>query len=283
MTLVVAVIDPVTGAVHLGADTKVTWAGDETRTRKVYTEPALKIVLLGDDLAVGYAGDGPKTLAEAISALDGLAVDEVLARLVQIDGAAFVVGQRSPSRIWSVSAEQGVEERTAIRRAWAGDSRAFGTFQAHFDDDSTGSAFDRLQSTMSHIVHLVRPESVGGYTIFATGSADRPFRYLPVQSVLMPEAAEAEVTVPTVNPDGTVNFRLRAAISEMPLVLHMVPGAEPTRGALGVYVPNARLGYLYPHSLPTRRIQVRARSLGEFVRVAGREHGQTLTPGGANG
>lgn len=276
MTLVVAVIDPLTGAVSLGADTKVTWARDETRTRKVYTEPALKIVLLGDDLAVGYAGDGPEMLAESVSALGGLEVDEVLGRLGQIEGASFVVGQRRPARIWSVSTEQGIEERTSIRRAWAGDAKAFSTFQARFDDDSAGSALDRLQSTMSHIVHLARPESVGGFAILATGSADGPFLYHAVQSVLWPEGAAAEVTVPTVNDDGTVNFTLRATYSEMPLMLHVVPGAEPTRGALGVYVQNVGLGYLYPQALPAQRVQVRAGSLEEFVRRAGSEHGQVL-------
>jgi len=281
MTLVVAVIDPMTGAVSLGADTKVTWARDETRTRRVYTEPALKIVLLGDDLVVGYAGDGPEMLAEAVSTLGGLGVDEVLARLARIEGASFVVGQRRPARIWSASAERGIEERTAIRRAWAGDVTAFSTFQARFDDDSAGSALDRLQSTMSHIVHLARPESVGGFAIFATGSADGPFRYHSVQSMLWPESMEAEVTIPTANDDGTGNFTLRATYSEMPLMLHVVPGAEPTRGALGVYVQNAGLGYLYPQALPAQRVQVRARSLEEFVHQAGSEYGQALALGGA--
>src|SRR5690606_28098321 len=128
------VIDWVAGAVHLGADSKVTWVLDETRTRRVYTEPALKLVLLGHDVAVGFAGDGPETLASAVANLVERPVDEVLEALAGIAGASFVVAQRDPIRIWSVSHERGVEDRTAIGRAWAGDASVYSMFQAHFTD-----------------------------------------------------------------------------------------------------------------------------------------------------
>lgn len=278
--MVVAVIDQVTGAVSLGADSKVTWALDVTRTKRVCTEPALKIVLLGDDLAVGYAGDGPEVLASAVTSLRGRGVDELLEGLARIAGASFVVAHRQPAQIWSVSAEQGIEERTAIGRAWAGDGSVYPRFQAHFDDLADDSALLRLQSTMQHIVHLLRPESVGGYTILASGTASRAFRYLPLRSELWPESADTAITGLTQNPDGTLNFTLRASFTEGPLVLHVIPGVAPTPGALGIYVENAGLGYVYPHSTPAQRVQVRADTLEEFVRLAEAEHDQTVSPGG---
>lgn len=67
MTLVVGAIDREHGSIHLGADSKITWEGEEGRTRRIYTEPALKIVLLEDDLAVGYAGNGHEHLASAVA------------------------------------------------------------------------------------------------------------------------------------------------------------------------------------------------------------------------
>lgn len=278
MTLVVAVIDQVTGAVAVGADSKVTWAQDESRTRRVYTEPALKIIYLHDDLVVGYAGDGPDVLASAVTSLRGRGVDEVLEGLSLIAGASFVVAHREPARIWTVSAELGVEERTAIGRAWAGDRSAFARFQARFDDFADDSVLFRLQSTMQHIVHLVRPEPVGGYTILVAGDATKPFRYVPLRSELWPESFDATVSGRTENPDRTVNFTARATFAEAPLVLHVIPGAAPTPGALGLYVENSGLGYVYPDRTPAPRATVRADALEDFVRLAETEHGQSLLP-----
>ena len=155
----------------------------------------------------------------------------------------------------------------------------FARFQARFDDFRDDSALFRLQSTMQQIIHLVRPESVGGYTILVSGNATEPFRYAPLRSELWPESVAATVTGLTGNPDRTVNFTGRSAFTEGPLVLHVIPGNAPTPGALGVYIENAGLGYLYPERKPAQRVQVRADALEEFVRLAEIEHGQSLLPG----
>ena len=131
---------------------------------------------------------------------------------------------------------------------------------------------------MQHIVHLVRPDSVGGYAILASGTPSEPFRYVPLRSELWPESAGAAITGLTQNPDGTVNFTLRVSFTEGPLVLHVAPGVAPTAGALGIYVENAGLGYLYPHLTPAHRVRVRANALEEFVKRAATEHGQSILP-----
>lgn len=277
MTLVVAVIDPNTGAISLGADTKVTFENDATLTRKIYTEPALKIVLLGEDLAVGYAGEGPETIATRVSSLHGLPVEEVLDGLARIPGASFVVAHRSPARIWAVSSERGVEDRTAIRRAWVGDREAYEAFQTHFDDFANDSALFRLQSTMQGLVHLVRPDSIGGYVVLSSGSAEKPFRFLSMESMLWPEAPSAEVDYWTARAAHAGGFTVRATYSEPPLVLRAAPGAAPTAGALGLYVENAEIGYLYPHLDPARRVRIQASSIEEFAKLATEEHGQSLS------
>lgn len=278
MTLVVAVIDRVTRAVHLGADSKVTWVLDETRTRRVYAEPALKLVLLGQDIAVGFAGDGPEALASAVANLVEHSVDDVLEALAGIAGASFVVAQRDPIRIWSVSYERGVEDRTAIGRAWAGDASVFSMFQARFADFADESSLFRLQSAMQHIVHLAKPDSVGGYTILASASGDAPFRYLPLRSDLWPEITGESAAVKVKrNADGTVNFTLRASFAEGPLVLHALPGTDPTPGALGLYVENAGVGYLYRDRTPALRFKVQASTVDEFARRAETDYRQSIS------
>lgn len=278
MTLVVAVVDRVTGAVHLGADSKVTWVLDETRTRRVYTEPALKLVLLGQDVAVGFAGDGPETLASAVANLVELPVDDVLEALAGIAGASFVVAQRDPIRIWSVSHERGIEDRTAIGRAWAGDTSVYSMFQARFTDFPEEPPLFQLQSTMQHLIHLAKPDSVGGYTILASASGDAPFRYLPLRSDLWPESADESAAVNVrPNADGTANFTLRASFAEGPLVLHVLPGTGPTPGALGLYVENAGAGYLYRDRAPALRLKIQASTVDAFARRAETDYRQSLS------
>jgi len=193
MTLVVGVIDKQSDAIYLGGDSKVSWVNDDRRTRRVYTDPMLKVIRLGGDLAVGLAGDGPDTLAAKVNALRGRAVEEVLQQLARIAGGEFVVASRSPARLWLVTPEGGAEERTALGRAWAGDKGAFSTFQAKFDDFPDDDVLSRLQASMSHIIHLGKPPSVGGFAVVAAASPDREFHYIPSSSQLWPEAAEQAV------------------------------------------------------------------------------------------
>lgn len=278
MTLVVAAFDPADHSVCIAADSKVTWLNDATRTRHIYTEPALKVILLDGDLAVGYAGSGPDELAEMIVRLRGSAVDEVLSTLSTVAAAAFVVVQREPARIWMVSAETGVEDRTAIGRGWAGDQDAYTEFQKRFDNFAAEGFSFQLRSSLQSVVHLVRPETVGGYVVMATGSASEPFRYCPLESHLFPEAnAPAQVTNLSQNPDGTVNITLHLTFNEGPLTLRTLPGEHPTLGALGLYLEDVGIGYVYPHSEPATRIEVRASTLRDFVSVALADHGQHLS------
>lgn len=264
MTLVVGVIDPEQDAVYLSADSKVSWMQDAARSRQIYMAPALKVIRLDGDLAVGLAGDGPATLAARIEALRGGSIDTVLAGLAEIAGGEFVVASRAPARLWQVTPETGPEDRTSIGRAWAGDKGAFSAFQARFDDLPGDPIVSRLHSAMSHIIHLRRPEFVGGFAVTVAGSARREFHYLPTRSELWPEAEEAvQVADVTMNADGTMNFKLRASFNEGPLVLHVVPGADPTCGAVALWIENAHLGFLFCHESSATRHQVRSATLDE--------------------
>jgi hypothetical protein len=278
MTLVVAAIDQAQGSVCIAADSKVTWLNDETRSRKIYTEPVVKVILLDDDLAVGYAGAGPEQLAETTVRLRGTPVDGVLNALATVAEASFVVVQREPARIWMVSAEGGAEERTAHGRAWAGDQHAFGEFQRRFDDFPASDVEFRVQSSMQGVVHLVQPRAVGGYVVMATAGASKPFRYRPLVSRLFPEGARpVQVTSVPRSPDGTTDLSLQTTFDEGPLTLRTMPGEHPTPGALGLYLENAGLGYVYAHDAPTVRAKVRATTTDTFVLAAMTDHGQHLT------
>jgi hypothetical protein len=277
MTIVVAVIDQERGSIHIGADSKVTWDDDEKRSRQVYTEPALKIVLLSDDLAVGYSGEGPEELASKVASLRGRPVGEVLSELAATLGGSFVVATRDPVRLWMVDLEGGIQDRTLIGRAWAGDSEAFNAFQKRYDDFVHDPALFRLQSAMQHIVHLAGPASVGGYTIIASAGPDNGFRYLPLRSELWPESVGKTTTTNfSRNDDGTVNFTLRASFTEGPMVLAVLPGRDPTQAALGLYVENAGVGYLYCDGTPAECKAVHSATPQDFVQAARDAHGQVI-------
>lgn len=277
MTLVVGAIDREHGSIHLGADSKITWEGEEGRTRRIYTEPALKIVLLEDDLAVGYAGNGHEHLASAVASMRGRTIDSVLTSLNSIGGGSFVVAQRGSARLWSVDDRNGIEDRTEIGRAWAGDREAYSKFQAHFDDFVGASVEFRLQTSLQRVIHLVQPAAVGGYAIFAS-AGQAGFRFRPGTSQLFPATVgKTAITDVSRNLDGTVNFKIRTSFAEPPVQLEVSPGTDTTPAALGLYLANIGMGYLYADGAPFDRIPIRADSLASFVETAHSQHHQSLS------
>lgn len=286
MTLVAAALASDGSSVCIAADSKVTWQGDATLSRQIYTSPVLKVILLDDDIAVGCAGAGPAFMAEKVAGLRGHPVIDVLDSLRAVAGSSFLVVQRAPARIWRVSAEDGVEDLTSLGRGWIGEHGAFNEFQQRFDDFAgLGVAF-QVQSTMQHVVHALQHDtvqeqgSIGGFVVMANATPTSPFRYVGLQSDLAPAAmGPPDLSVSPGTSPGTVNATLKFDLFERPLTLRTLPGDSPTPCALGLYVENAHLGHLFSHEEPAVRILVRARSAAEFAAAARNVHGQHLTEG----
>src|SRR5687767_12911799 len=79
VTLVVAGIHD--GGISMVADTKITYDDDPARTLQVFTEALPKLVIVTDDLAVGYAGVGPRFLLDQVVSVRDLPLAELLAHL----------------------------------------------------------------------------------------------------------------------------------------------------------------------------------------------------------
>lgn len=262
MTLIVGAVEPETGVVFLAGDTKVTWDSDPTRSRRIYTEPALKIVRLAEDLAVGYAGSGPETLAHKVARLQGLDHEGVLAGLVDIDGATFILAGRNPGRLWKVLDGEWADV-TNDGLVIAGDDEqlkgatVFEVVRSRFDDcpdDDTGT---RLSSTMQHLIQLVKPRSIGGLLVMISASNSGGFRYRLTPSTNF-EAIYAD------------------EITERPLRLHTLPGTGDTPGALGFWIENSGVGYLFKDGEPDVRFEMRGATVAQFVAGAKESFGQSL-------
>lgn len=257
-------VSPDGASVYIGGDSKVWWKYDESRSRKVFTEPILKIVWLDDDLAVGYAGDGPEMLIASIKSLHGLDIPEMLEKLSQINGAAFLVAQRSPAQLWRVEdGEWGDVSTSGV--SMIGDDyeiepglslfvRAKQMYEGDFPD--YGVRF-RLESTLQNIVFLRQPETIGGFVVLAGGSDSVPIRYSA-----MPVTRFSPIF------DGV--------ISEPPLQLQVLVGCDNTPGALAYFVQNASLGHLFCHEQPQTRHQLVCSSAAELANIARTIYGQEL-------
>lgn len=265
MTLIMGAVSPDGASVCIGGDSKVWWKEDEARSRKIFAEPVLKIVLLNEDLVVGYAGSGPEMLAASVVSLRGLDLPEVLDKLCEIDGAAFLVAQRLPAKIWRVEDGQwgdvtnsGVSmigDDYEIEPGLSLFTRAKQMFEHDFPDCEV--AF-RLESTLQNIVFLRQPETVGGFVVLAGASDSVSFRYSA-----MPVTRFSPIF------DGV--------ISEPPLQLQVLVGSANTPGALAYFVRNANLGHLFCHEQPQTRHQLQCSSTAELAQIARKTHGQELT------
>ncbi|MFG6475814.1 hypothetical protein ACFXP7_05445 [Microbacterium sp. P06] len=263
MTLVVGALDENTGAVHIAGDSKISWKCDEAKSRRIYVDPVLKVILLSDEVAVGYAGSGPAPIAAEVTKLRGLRGEHLLDGLSQVEGASFVVGTLRPGRLWKVEdGEWGeVTNRGLVivgdDERLGDDVSVFSLVESRYNDFAGDPAGFRLQSTMQHIVHLVRPESIGGFTVLASGSGKAGFRYQTMPSALFD----------AIHPTGPV---------EQPLVLHVLPGAGDTPGAVAYWVPGAGLCHLFCHGQPADPRVIRGSDAAEVVAVAKERFEQTV-------
>lgn len=262
MTLIVGAVETETGAVFLAGDTKVTWDSDPTRSRKIYAEPALKIVRLSEDLAVGYAGSGPDTLAHEVARLRGLDHEGVRAGLQKISGATFILAGRDPGRLWKILDGEWADV-TNEGLVIAGDDEqlngatVFEMVRSRFDDCPSDDAGTRLMSTMQHLIQLVKPSSIGGLLVMISATNVEGFRY-------------------HLTPSTSFDAIRAGVIAERPLRLHTLPGTGDTPGALGFWIENSGIGHLFKDGEPDVRYEVRGASAAQFVAEARESFGQAL-------
>jgi hypothetical protein len=262
MTLIVGVVEPRTGAVYLAGDTKVTWDSDTTRSRKIYTQPVLKIIRLSEDLAVGYAGMGPDTLAHEVAKLRDLDLQGVLSGLEKISGATFILAGRNPGRLWKILDGEWAEVTKEGVVIAGQDEQINGTtvfeiVRSRMLDFPNDDAGVRLMSTMQHVIQFVKPSSIGGLLVMISATNVEGFRY-------------------DMTPSTSFEAIYEGVITERPLSFHTLPGTEDTPGALGLWIENSGTGLMFKDGEPDVRHELRVASEAQFVEEARESFGQSL-------
>ena len=249
-------------------------ANDDARTRATFDEALPKIVLLRPDLAVGVTGDDPHRVIEALASLRDASIDDLLAHLVSQTSASFVVAALKPARLWMVSDGRVDERTTEVHRAWAGDRTAFNHFQARFHDwpDDTDVPF-RLLSSMQWLTSFEAVESVGGYSV-RVATVDGGFEFVADWSFVGPWMLEAAMSVS--DSGASLRATVPAGGDATTHRIVLLPGADPTRGALGLLIPEASVGLIFPHEQPWEPLRVASTSPGELAGLAWERHQQVL-------
>lgn len=259
MTLVVArITDVPTGRVSLMADTKITdYTGDETANRSVFTRPGQKVVIVNDDLVVGYAGDNPDAaLKQVVSLRDsGCSRPQLLDALEQFSGASsslvrsFVVVERFPEpRIWQIRHGQ-CRERTEVRQCHVGDDDAYNRFRERTMELGADDTEEfRLVAPMMSVITMDDLPTVGGYVVRVTGTRLTPFRFMGDPTLMGPWFTHAAVhrgadgirmqfTTP---PGGDPTQHARIDIA----------GSGDTFSALVHAIPESGVAWLHTHEQP---------------------------------
>ena len=278
MSLVVASIHD-DDRVTMVCDTKVTFfdrAGhvDEAKTRRTYFEALPKIVLLRPDLLVGITGDEPHEAIEDLIARRHQPLGDLIDHMATVSSTGYVVATLNPARLWNV--DQGyIEERTAIRRAWSGDQSAYDHFRSRWAEWPEGTDVPfLLTSSMQSLTSFDPVSSVGGITLSASSQEDG-FHFDPGFTFVGPPYLQLDGVTSI---DDTVT--LRASVPEGgDLTTHRVfvlPGADPTRSALGILIPESGTGLLFRHSRPWEPTSVDTTSSATLVERAAELHQQNL-------
>jgi hypothetical protein len=78
VTFVIAKItDRDAGQVSMLADTKLTDKNDDTLNRRTLANPSQKVVIVDDDVVIGFAGDTPQSALRQVVALRGQSVGTI--------------------------------------------------------------------------------------------------------------------------------------------------------------------------------------------------------------
>lgn len=251
MTLIVGYIDG--DDIHIVSDTLVTWDDGQVREPDDHTIP--KIAILRPDLAVALSGTEPDARLRDLAYYRDYPLDELLASLREDTCAGFIVAAPNPPRLWSVY-DGMVYQRTNRGIAWDGDEDAYKIFADRFATDWIGTTCEsdigfRVMTSMQALTSFPRVATVGGLSLRAASDANG-FHFV------------ADRTTVFLGPSW-----------------YVMPGEDPTRGALGVFMQTSGIGRLYTHQDPDAAILIAASFPAEFITEAQRTHGQVLAHPGA--
>jgi hypothetical protein len=291
VTFVIAKItDRDAGKVMLLADTKLTDRNDETLTRRTLANPCQKVVIVNDDVVVGFAGDTPESALKKVVGLRSQCVEEIedalpsfTAEMQKLHGVSkkFLVVVRKPTTRIIVIDNGTRDDRTDIGTGWIGDPDAFDAFSRVFQSEASHSILDLAQRFVLSMVSLVGLEdvaSVGGYMVRVSGSRDKPFRFGVNQGFVLPGDLEASVTR-----QSGASFGLQLSLPEgADPSSHLrlpVPGTGPTYSALAHYIPESGTAWLHTHEEPWREPKrLTVHSLTQLVATVKTEYKQLLDP-----
>lgn len=268
MTLVVAGIED--SRITIVADSKLTFvdsstgAVDEAETRKTYFNAMPKIMLLRRDLAVGITSEDAPPAIERLVCVRDLPVDDVLHHLSGEDESRFVVAALDPPRLWRVHGPT-VQERGEVR-TWVGDPAAYEVFQARMGDFDDAELSFRLMTSMQWLTSFSPVASVGGIMHMLVTGADG-FQFAPNVSTVGPDRMEVAAAA---HADGVTRMRFEVPDGVDPSghSYFVIPGTDPTRGAVAMFIPQTGRGLVFPHDRPWQAIVVPAQTLGELVDAA---------------
>ncbi|TQR84289.1 hypothetical protein D8S82_22330 [Mycobacterium hodleri] len=291
MTFVIAkVTRPHAGKVTLLSDTKITDLNDGTFNRRTLSNPGQKVVIVDDDVVVGFAGDTPASAVNRVAELRGRSIDPIVAALLGLSDEMnrtagvsknFLVVARKPKPRITVIARGEREDRTAIQTGWIGDRQAFNAFSEVFQDSSAPTDLDVERRFVIAMIDLVSSEDVdtaGGYLVRVSGSCDKPFRFTPDAAFIMPDDINGTIVQ---TPEGrtTLEWSLAEGADSTRHLQLPIPGTGGTVGALAHYIPEAGTARLHTHERPgDPPIALRVASLSELIDVAESKYGQHLDP-----
>ena len=253
MTLIVGAFED--ASVTITGDTKITYDEDAIRTSRLFDEALPKIVLLRDDLAVGVAGEGPHRIIEDLVKVRDADGSDVLDHLrVERDGD-FIVGALHPARIYQVSGGK-ITPVTESEHAWVGDGSSYNSFRHLAETWVPGDdEFTRLKTSMDSLVARGRSQAtVGGYALTVRTDAGR-FRFVPTSFTIFGDTVDSFFDTY----EGQV-----------------LPGDDPTPGALGIYMSRAGVGRLFTHERPFEGVKILAVDRAAFAARALNDYGQIL-------
>lgn len=262
------------------ADTKISFFdrqghADEARTRRTYSAALPKIMLLRPDLMVGVTGDDPDVAIKDLVAHRNDQPEALIDHVVGLTSAGFVVATHSPARLWSIDGGV-IDERTQVGRAWSGDRSAYDLFRQKWQEwpPETLDVPFLLTSSMQFLTSFDPVESVGGFTLVASTHSDG-FRFQPLTNFVGPSHLQLDSVRVS---DGSTTLQMDVPSGGDPTMhrVHIIPGEDPTRGALAIFIPQTGVGLLFQHDRPWTAQRLAASGQEELIASVSERFGDTL-------
>ncbi|MCR5977480.1 hypothetical protein GDN83_06955 [Gordonia jinghuaiqii] len=287
MTFVIAkIVDHHAGRVMLLADTKMTHRNDEKLTRHALVNPLQKVVIVNDNVAVGFAGDNPENAIRAVVDLRGNTVNDIKTGLldytrskatVKDASTSFLLTTRGPAPQIVEISNGIVEDRTAVGTGWIGDADAHRAYTKTFLDlQHMPDLGGRFVGAMASVVTREEVASVGGHMVRATGCSETPMRFHGDPGFVMPWSMAASLTALA---PGQVNMKFSLPKGHDPTRNSRIPvaGKWPTFSALAHFVPELNTAWLHTHEQPWQApIRIEASSVSDLGDIAKSEYRQLL-------